>query len=68
MHIQNAVCPGCRTAFIVDQKLWDVGTVKLRCIGCGHRFLPPASAKSLTVEQATNAAVPISVWEKNPAR
>jgi predicted Zn finger-like uncharacterized protein len=64
MHIQNAACPACRTTFIVDQKLWDVGTVPLRCIACGHRFLPPASAKSLSVEQAVNAAVPISVWEK----
>lgn len=64
MHIQNAACPACGTTFIVDQKLWDVGTVLLRCIGCGHRFLPPASGKSLSVEQATNAAVPIKVWEK----
>jgi predicted Zn finger-like uncharacterized protein len=63
MHIQNATCPKCGARFIVDQKLWDVGTVKLRCIGCGHRFVPPASAKSLSVEQATNAAVPVKVWD-----
>jgi predicted Zn finger-like uncharacterized protein len=62
MHIRKATCPECKTSFIVDQKLWDVGTVQLRCIGCGHRFLPPSSPKSLSVEQATNAAVPIKVW------
>jgi hypothetical protein len=62
--IQRATCPECKTAFIVDQKLWDVGTVKLCCIGCGHGFLPPGSAKSLSVEQATNAAVPIKLWER----
>ena len=63
MQIRNAACPACRTAFIVDQKLWDVGTVNLRCIACGHRFLPPGSPKSLSVEQATNAAVSIKVWD-----
>ena len=64
MLIRNAACPQCKTTFIVDQKLWDVGTVKLYCIGCGHRFLPPASPKSLSAEQATNAAVPIEVRER----
>jgi len=64
MLIQNAVCPACGTSFIVDQKLWDVGTVKLSCIGCGKQFLPVGSGKSLSVEQATNAAVPIKVWER----
>jgi predicted Zn finger-like uncharacterized protein len=63
MLIQKAACPTCHASFIVDQKLWDVGTVKLRCIGCGHRFLPPASPKSLSVEQATNAGMPIKVWQ-----
>jgi predicted Zn finger-like uncharacterized protein len=63
MHIANAVCPNCKTGFIVDQKLWNVGTVKLRCIGCKHEFLPPSSPKSLSVEEAANAAVPIRVWE-----
>lgn len=63
MLIQTALCPKCTTSFIVDQKLWDVGTVRLRCIGCGHRFLPPGSPKSLSIEKATNAAVPISEWQ-----
>ena len=65
MHIQSAVCPSCGVSFIVDQKLWDVGTVKLWCIGCGKQFLPPGSAKSLSVEQATNAAAPIKIWERS---
>ena len=63
MHIANAVCPECKAGFIVDQKLWNVGTVRLRCIACGHAFLPPGSPKSLTVEEAVNAAVPIRVRE-----
>jgi predicted Zn finger-like uncharacterized protein len=63
MHIANAVCPKCKAGFIVDQKLWNVGTVKLRCIGCKHEFLPPSSPKSSSVEEAANAAVPIRVWE-----
>ena len=65
MLIRNAECPECKTRFIVDQKLWDIGTVKLRCIGCGHRFLPPESPRSLSAEQATNAAAPIKVWERD---
>ena len=63
MQIANAVCPECKAGFIVDQKLWDVGTVRLRCIACKHSFLPPASPKSLSVEEAANAAVPIRLWE-----
>jgi Zn ribbon nucleic-acid-binding protein len=62
MLIAKAVCPKCKVDFIVDQKLWNVGTVPLRCIGCGHAFLPPASPKSLSVEEAVNAAVPIRIW------
>ena len=64
MLIANAVCPQCKADFIVEQKLWDVGTVPLRCIGCGHAFLPPGSPKSLSVEEAANAAVPIRVWQR----
>ena len=63
MLIEKAACPACGAAFIVDQKLWNVGTVRLRCIQCQHYFLPAGSPKSLTVEQAANAAVPIRVWE-----
>ena len=63
MLIANATCPECKAVFIVDQKLWNVGTVKLRCIACKHAFLPPSSPKSLSVEEAANAAVPIRVWE-----
>ena len=62
MLIAKAVCPECKADFIVDQKLWNVGTVPLRCIGCGHAFLPPGSPKSLSVEEAVNAAVPIRIW------
>ena len=62
MLIAKARCPKCKAEFIVDQKLWDVGTVPLRCIGCGHTFPPPGSPKSLSVEEAVNAAVPIRIW------
>ena len=63
MQIANAVCPECKASFIVDEKLWNIGTVKLRCIACKHPFLPPSSPKSLSVEEAANAAVPIRVRE-----
>lgn len=63
MLIKNAQCPKCAATFIVDQKLWDVGTVRLRCIGCRHYFLPPGSPKSITLEAAANAAVPLTIWE-----
>jgi len=63
MLIAKAVCPKCKAGFIVDQKLWNVGTVPLRCIECGHAFLPPGSPKSLSVEEAVNAAVPIRIWK-----
>ena len=63
MQIANAVCPECKAGFIVDEKLWNIGTVKLRCIACKHAFLPPRSPKSLSVEEAVNAAVPIRVRE-----
>ena len=63
MQLANATCPKCKTVFIVDEKLWNVGTVRLRCISCKHAFLPPSSPKSLSVEEASNAAVPIRVWE-----
>jgi predicted Zn finger-like uncharacterized protein len=68
MLIENAVCPQCTTSFIVDQKLWRVGSVRLRCIACRHYFLPPGSPKSLSIEEAANAAVPIKIWEPPDAK
>lgn len=68
MLIQNAECPACGARFIVDQKLWNVGTVRLRCIGCRHYFLPANSPKSMTLEDAANAAVPIRIWEPADAK
>jgi predicted Zn finger-like uncharacterized protein len=68
MLIENVVCPQCGTPFIVDQKLWRVGTVRLRCIGCRHYFLPPGSPRSLSIEEAANAAVPIRIWEPPDAK
>jgi predicted Zn finger-like uncharacterized protein len=67
MLIEKAICPACGASFIVDQKLWNVGTVRLRCIACSHYFVPPTSPKSLSVEQAANAAVPIRLWEPEEA-
>jgi hypothetical protein len=63
MLIENAVCPACGEAFIVDYKLWSVGTIRLRCGACSHYFLPQGSPKSMSIEAATNAAVPITLWE-----
>jgi predicted Zn finger-like uncharacterized protein len=63
MLIENAVCPSCKTSFIVDTKLWNVGTVRLRCINCKKYFAPTVSPKSLSLEEAANAAVPIRIWE-----
>lgn len=63
MLIENAVCPACGTSFIVDQKLWAVGTVRLRCVKCQKYFAPARSLKSLSLEEAANAAVPIRIWE-----
>ena len=63
MLIAKAVCPGCGASFIVDQKLWNVGTARLRCIQCKHYFEPKGSPKSLSLEEAANAAVPIRMLE-----
>lgn len=63
MYVKSPACPECGTRFIVDGGLWEVGTVRLRCTGCGHMFLPPGSPRSRTVEAITNANVSIEVWE-----
>jgi predicted Zn finger-like uncharacterized protein len=63
MLIENVHCPACGAQVMVDQKLWRVGTVRLRCGDCKHYFLPKSSPKSMTIEQAANAGVPITIWE-----
>lgn len=63
MLIENVICPACASSIIVDHKLWSVGTIRLRCGSCNHYFLPEGSPKSMTIEDATNAAVPITLWE-----
>ena len=68
MLIEKATCPACGTAFIVDQKLWNVGTVRLRCISCRRYFLPAGSPKSISLKEAANAAVDIRIWEPPDAK
>lgn len=68
MLIEKATCPACRAEFIVDQKLWNVGTVRLRCIACRQYFLPEGSPRSLTLTEAANAGVPIRIWEPEDAK
>ncbi len=68
MLIENVACPACGSSFIVDHKLWSVGTVRLRCVSCAHYFLPKGSPRSMSVEEAANAAVPIRIWEPPEAK
>ena len=66
MLIQEVDCPACGISFIVDQKLWAIGSVRPRCGECRHYFLPRNSPGNLTLEEAANAAVPIRIWEPAP--
>jgi hypothetical protein len=67
MHIKRINCPACDVPFIVDVKLWSVGTVRLRCGACYHYFLPEDSPRSMTVADATGTDVPITIWEPSTA-
>lgn len=67
MHIKEAPCGQCGTVVIVDGLLFDVGTVRVRCPGCGAYFLPPGSSRSVTIREATNASVDIEIWEPEAA-
>lgn len=61
--MRDEICPECGARNIVDSGMCDIGTVRIRCVGCTHYFLPEVSARDRTVESVTNAAVPITVWE-----
>ena len=63
MYIKELACPKCRVRFVVDGALWEIGTVRVRCTGCGHMFLPDGSPQSTDVVTVTNASIPIEVWE-----
>lgn len=63
MYIKQLTCPACAEHFVVDGALWEIGTVRVRCVACAHMFLPEDSPRSRTVEQVTNASVPIEIWE-----
>ena len=63
MLIRNVQCPKCAAPLMVDQRLWAVGTVRLRCAECEHYFLPADSPRTDTVEGAAIAGVPIRIWE-----
>lgn len=67
MIVKNVDCPACGWTIMVDEKLWSVGTVRLRCGGCEHYFLPVGSPGTTTIEEAANAAVPITIWEPESA-
>jgi DNA-directed RNA polymerase subunit RPC12/RpoP len=63
VQIVEEPCPECGRTFIVDRTLWSIGTVRLRCPSCGARFLPAGSPGTTTLEEATAASVPISLWD-----
>lgn len=63
MRIRNIACPECHNKQAVDAGLYSIGSVRLRCVSCGTYFLPPGSPADRTVEEVTNASVPITVWE-----
>jgi transposase-like protein len=63
MRIRNISCPECQHKHVVDSGLYSIGSVRLRCVSCGKYFLPPGSPADRTVEDVTNASVPITIWE-----
>lgn len=63
MYIKELSCPKCGRRFVVDGALWEIGTVRVRCIRCAHMFLPEGSPRSKAVETVVNASVPIEIWE-----
>jgi len=63
MQIANVTCPACSTVFVVDRSLYRVGTVPVRCASCTHYFLPEGSPCDLSIEQATNSSVPITLYQ-----
>jgi DNA-directed RNA polymerase subunit RPC12/RpoP len=63
MYIKELACPRCDSKVVVDGALWEIGTVRLRCPRCLHRFLPEGSPCSRTVGSVANASVPVTIWE-----
>ncbi|WP_420874260.1 MJ0042-type zinc finger domain-containing protein [Nocardia gipuzkoensis] len=63
MRATQTSCPRCGAALLVDTSLFGIGTVRLRCGQCTHYFLPAGSPHDIDVQRATNANVPIDVWE-----
>lgn len=63
MLIVTCRCPHCAHEFIVDRNLWAIGTVRLRCPGCGAYFLPDGSPGDCTPEEAARASVPLHVFD-----
>jgi transposase-like protein len=67
MLINDVQCPFCSQHFIVDRSLWEVGTVRLRCVSCQKYFLPADSPKSRSLQSAAGASVPILIREPDGA-
>lgn len=63
MRIRNIACPECKSEHVVDSGLYAIGSVRVRCVSCGHYFLPAGSPCDRTVEEVTNASVPVTIWE-----
>ena len=63
MRMREEECPDCGARNIVDSGMCDIGTVRIRCVGCTGYFLPSVSSGNRTIENVTNAGVPITVWE-----
>jgi len=52
---------------MVDERLWSLGTVRLRCPSCEVYFLPSGAPHTGSIENAAIAGVPITVWEPQDA-
>ncbi len=67
MQIHELKCPRCDSAVVVSARLFEVGTVRVRCPSCALYFLPEGSPHSTSVIVATNASVPITIFEPEGA-
>ena len=63
MYIREVQCPACKARFVVDGALWEIGTVRVRCVHCSHMFLPEGSPRSRSIESVANASVSIEIWD-----
>lgn len=65
MLIQVVNCRECDEPVLVDERLWQIGTIELHCGSCGADFLPDGSPGTGSAERAANANVPIRIWGRD---